>query len=162
MLQGRAPLGPRTQFIYNLIWKWKSKAVLGDCLAHRLWVLALPQLCSSEPGQGCQPSQCLLGSLWPLRSKDWFKCGLVRVLLLHRCREASCSHPAEQSSYRDRPNKGHIPTFWLRQHVFSALYLIPASSWPCMCEWHRLSPTEVSLKPCQTRELTWMRMFLNQ
>lgn len=127
LLQGWAPSGPRVRFIYNLTWKSKGKAVLGDRLAHALQVPASPRLCGAEPGQRYQPSRHLLGSPWPLSSEGWFQRGLPWAPLSNRCRETSRSCPAAQSAH-----KGHIPTGWLGRCTLGFLTRVVCAV--CVCE----------------------------
>lgn len=97
LLSGWAPLGSCIWFIYNLIWKWKDKVVLGDHVAHMLEVLRLPQPAALSLGTDASWATICLALSGLFRAKPGLSMGAP---LLSFYMDAMKHHPVEQSGQR--------------------------------------------------------------
>lgn len=75
LLSGWAPLGSCIWFIYNLIWKWKGKVVLGDHVAHMLEVLRLRQPAALSLGTDASWATICLALFGLFRAKPGLSVG---------------------------------------------------------------------------------------
>lgn len=116
LLSGWAPLGSCTWFIYNLIWKWKGKAVLGDHVAHMLEVLTSRQPAALSLGMDASWASICLALSGLFRAKPGLGVGVpllsfytdamkhhVLIQLSSQAKERVRSYSTGQASSRAQP-----------------------------------------------------------
>lgn len=116
LLSGWAPLGSCIWFIYNLIWKWKGKAVLGDHVAHMLEVLTSRQPAALSLGMDASWASICLALSGLFRAKPGLGVGVpllsfytdamkhhVLIQLSSQAKERVHSYSTGQASSRAQP-----------------------------------------------------------